>query len=267
MERNIIFYFSGTGNCLQVAKNIATSLENTELVFIKDTYQIKGHYERVGFVFPSYAMGIPKRVLQFIRELNLSEDITQYIFSVVTCNRGSGNCLAELQTELKKKGMSLQYGETLQMVGNNITLYDIPKNKEQLLEEAEQKGQYMSKNIILKIKNDIPRKQLVDTVYTAIGNQFFKAKEKQFVASNECIGCGTCEKLCPVSNIEMKNGKPIFLHNGCMNCLACMHWCPKKAINCGKTTQSRSRYHHPQVTLKEMLMTGKMTSEDKQHLI
>ena len=75
--------------------------------------------------------------------------------------------------------------------------------------------------------------------------------DKGFRVDENCNSCRICEKVCPVKNIRMKKGKPSWLHH-CEQCLACLHWCPKKAIQCGKKTRKRRRYHHPKVKLSDL---------------
>ena len=41
MEKNIIFYFTGTGNSLQAAKIIAKQLENCTLQLVSTYYKLK----------------------------------------------------------------------------------------------------------------------------------------------------------------------------------------------------------------------------------
>ena len=53
-------------------------------------------------------------------------------------------------------------------------------------------------------------------------------------------------------NIEMVNERPAWLHR-CEQCFACLQWCPQEAIQYGKKTVKYPRYHHPEVTLKDML--------------
>ncbi|MDR3600940.1 MAG: 4Fe-4S ferredoxin, partial [Desulfosporosinus sp.] len=62
--RNRIYFFTGTGNSLKVAQDIAKALPSCELVAIyKDTLlEIPSGYERIGFVFPNYAGGPPSMV-------------------------------------------------------------------------------------------------------------------------------------------------------------------------------------------------------------
>ena len=54
-----------------------------------------------------------------------------------------------------------------------------------------------------------------------------------FKADNEkCVSCGKCAKLCPMLNIEMKDGTPSF-GKDCIGCTACSFNCPTDAISIG----------------------------------
>ncbi|MCP3923743.1 MAG: hypothetical protein GY714_14270 [Desulfobacterales bacterium] len=59
---------------------------------------------------------------------------------------------------------------------------------------------------------------------------------KIMFASNNCVSCGMCAKLCPNNGIEMKNflGKkrPFWTYH-CENCMRCMGYCKKKAVEAG----------------------------------
>jgi len=44
MAKNIIFYFSGTGNSLKVAKDIAISIQDCELISIGKPHKLSGTY-------------------------------------------------------------------------------------------------------------------------------------------------------------------------------------------------------------------------------
>jgi ferredoxin len=74
----------------------------------------------------------------------------------------------------------------------------------------------------------------------------------KFWVDEKCNHCGICSKVCPAENILMVEGKPTWNHH-CEQCLACIHWCPQKAIQYGKKTTTYERYHHPEIQLKDML--------------
>ena len=59
MSKNIIFYFFGTGNSLKVAKDIATAIQDCELISMGKPYKLSGTYERIGVVYPVYIGGMP----------------------------------------------------------------------------------------------------------------------------------------------------------------------------------------------------------------
>ena len=57
-----------------------------------------------------------------------------------------------------------------------------------------------------------------------------------------CIGCGKCEKLCPLNNITLQNARPVWGTN-CTQCMACICYCPTRAIEYGKKSAGKPRYH------------------------
>lgn len=72
-----------------------------------------------------------------------------------------------------------------------------------------------------------------------------------FHVTEACNGCGICKNICPVANIELADGKPRW-QDRCEQCYACFHWCPQTAVQRGNKTHRQPRYHHPDVTLKQM---------------
>ena len=63
MSKNLIYCYSGSGNCLDIARNIAKKLGDTDIVMMRTAPAITDarEAERVGFVFPCYAGGLPER--------------------------------------------------------------------------------------------------------------------------------------------------------------------------------------------------------------
>jgi Fe-S-cluster-containing hydrogenase component 2 len=58
--------------------------------------------------------------------------------------------------------------------------------------------------------------------------------------------------VCPVNNIIIVDGKPHWQHR-CQQCLACLHYCPEIAIQYGDKTLKKGRYHHPEVSAKDLI--------------
>ena len=75
-----------------------------------------------------------------------------------------------------------------------------------------------------------------------------------------CDGCGICEKICPSCNIAVTDGKPLW-HDHCVMCFACLQWCPRESVQAGRATVGYERYHHPDITLADMLRAGQSWDE------
>ena len=62
MSENIIYCYSGSGHCLNMAKTIASYLGDTDIVLMR-SFPVKTdatEAKRVGFVFPCYGGGLPE---------------------------------------------------------------------------------------------------------------------------------------------------------------------------------------------------------------
>ena len=125
--KTTIFYYSGTGNSLKIAKDISAKLENSEIIPIAKLWEqnkIVPQSEKIGFIFPLYFMGCPSIILEFLNKLEV--DKVNYIFAVVTSHHGSsGATLYQINKILRKKSKALNAGFSIRMPGNYIPMYDI----------------------------------------------------------------------------------------------------------------------------------------------
>jgi ferredoxin len=133
-------------------------------------------------------------------------------------------------------------------------MYDITSEENQHLvfEKAKEKIKHITE-IIKDNKQEIKTERL-SFIGNILSNYFIKSlgeKDKNFIVDEKCNSCGICETVCPVSNIKMVDGKPQWQHK-CQQCLACIHFCPTIAIQYGKKTMKRKRYHQPEVTIKDI---------------
>ena len=67
-------------------------------------------------------------------------------------------------------------------------------------------------------------------------------KDRAFTVSDACIGCGQCARLCPTNNITLREGKPVW-GGDCTHCMACICRCPAEAIEYGRKSVGKPRYH------------------------
>ena len=257
--KNIIYYFTGTGNSLAVAKDLKTQLADAELIEIKKgvvaDQEIQA--ETVGIVYPVYCWGPPRLVADFLKGLKISG--STYVYCVAPYGGMLGYSNVFVENVLREKGVLLSAGFAVKMPGNFIPMYNVPSDKK--MGKMFSKKDVQVKQIAEVVKNkktsaiaksmSFVGKFLTAKVYPN-GIQDMKNFGLKFSVESSCNGCGICVKICPSANIVMKDNKPQWLKD-CEACLACIHWCPQKAIQAGKKTQSRKRYHHPAVSLKELM--------------
>jgi ferredoxin len=255
--KTTIFYFTGTGNSLKIAKDIASQLGDTALVPVQKaiTETLDLSAERIGLVFPVYMWGMPSIVAEFAEKMRAGND--KYVFAVVTYGGMPGATLLNLSRALEKQGTKLSAGFGIKMPGNYIPMYGAKpeeSQKKQFAKAAEKVDRIVD---IIKqggsckpAANGFLANALLSLVYKS-GMPRIHQMDKSFVALDKCNSCGICRTVCPVENIVMENGKPVW-QGKCEQCMACIQLCPVEAIQYGKKTEGRKRYHHPEIKLSEM---------------
>ena len=249
-DKSVVFWFSGTGNSLYAAKRISEAVGGVPLVRITDASPDEpagGTGAKVGFVFPSYYGNLPRAVRAFAEKVRIEPG--SYVFTVVTMGgMGQGSVWA-LDSLLKKRGITLNYGRCVLMNGNYIVNYD-------------------PAGAVSKVSNPVKIDSKIDACAADIAAGKHSVKKIPFIASNlykniealdagfitgeKCTGCGQCEKLCPVRNIRVENGRPRWLHH-CEHCVSCINLCPVKAIDYGEQTKTRGRYINPHIKIEELI--------------
>ncbi len=58
-------------------------------------------------------------------------------------------------------------------------------------------------------------------------------KANAFTAGDACTGCGQCVRRCPLNNITLQTGKPVWGQN-CTHCMACIATAPQRPSNTAK---------------------------------
>jgi ferredoxin/flavodoxin len=265
MRRNIIFFWSATGNSLHVAKEISERLwangESCELVSVAawrgESFRLGEEYAGIGFVFPVYFGGIPSPFEHFIERLDLSDVHDAYLFSVVTCGGSGGDSTnADLEQLLKrkKKGLSaahiITYYSSYYILHTELVYTTRPKSKVQTY-AGDKKLAEVVRAVFARRPTKIPGMNPIYHFGYDRKRHNLSRCDEQFTVSRHCTGCGQCARLCPMNNIELVADKPHWQHN-CALCLACLHWCPNRALEYGKISHARERYHHPAVTAEEI---------------
>jgi ferredoxin len=242
-----IYYFSGTGNSLWSAQKIAQSIDGEcELINIGDEVrknEIIVEADAVVLVFPSYAYGLPLCVRCFAQKAVLK---TRYIAAFVTFGSSPGGTLGALRRILKRKKINNCFYGRIPAPENYLALFGVqkPDKINRRLSMQREATEEAVRVIIERRENSVntfcPFSGFVWTLFS-LG---VKILYKFYRLSGDCNGCGICAKICPVSAITMRDGRPVFSKK-CEHCQGCVNICPLRAIQFGRAKFGAPGYCNP----------------------
>lgn len=248
---NEIYYFTGTGNSLQIAKDLKRELSEARLKKIAEYKGEQVTADSVGVVFPVYNWGAPIIVREFLQKLNVRKGI--YLYAIANYGGLPGKAIDQCKEELETRGFRLSAGFLVQMPGNYILGYGAKSDKKQkkLFQKEKVKIQRIAPIIKQKKTKKIEKSHtIVDRIFN---NHYYKevtefhAGDCNFHVNASCVNCGLCANHCPVNNIMMTKDGPKWQHH-CERCLACLQSCPKEAIDFKDMTKGKKRYVNPQMS-------------------
>jgi len=256
----VIYYFSGTGNSLFIARGIAGELggEAVSIARLAREEKISPKAQIVGIVHPVYAFGVPLIVERFVSKLDLAKD--QYLFTVANYAKVQGAGISRMHRSLKRKGLSPKAGFGMVMPNNYTPFGEAAcgEKREILFRRAGEK----IKEIARKVRSGLEYppetgsfllRWLVGEPVGFLGGKMMNSEDRNFFTSEKCDACGICSRVCPVDNIKFELSRPVWKHR-CELCFACFQWCPREAIEFGKNTAGKKRYRHPGAVLGDMLL-------------
>ena len=252
MSKNVIFCYSGSGNCLDIAKNIAKKLGDTDIVLMRSAPAVTDVQEakKVGFVFPCYAGGLPGDVEEYVKRIKVSPKA--YTFGIVSYAGYPGIGLSIINGIIPLDywaGISHQCS-CIWLFPHQLMLPPMGAAKAQ--RRAEKLAARIAEDIYyVKRKDRAPLSNPVNAFEAGLWPKLSGKKAARMKASDACVGCGQCVKLCPKGNIRLENGKASFGGN-CIGCLSCLQYCPTGAISLGGITEKRARYHNAKVSAADL---------------
>ena len=253
MSTNVIYCYSGSGNCLDMAKKIATELGDTDIVMMRYFPEITdaGKYERVGFVVPCHGGGLPGGVEDYIRAIHISPNA--YKFGVIQFAGYMGCGLHKIDDIVGLDywcGMS-NHCSAIWLMPHYLT---VPPTT---LKGAQKRSDKTALEVAADIKAmkksaKKPPKRIINAIESSGFGDINKLINKMMKVNDKCVGCGQCTRLCPKGNIKLVDGKASIGTN-CIGCMACIEYCPNEAINVGKITVKRARFHNSNVTAEDLM--------------
>lgn len=232
--RRIIFYFTGTGNCLYVARQLATA--DTILLSIPQLVK-QGQYDfeadEIGIVYPIYGHMPPYMVRQFIQKARLKAG---YKFAVLTFGARKCNAVEIWDGITRKAGHAFDYITTLIMVDNWLPNFDmseqmkldkhIPENLQRINADLAARRRWHE-----PVTEEERAMHAGFMAYTGLDPEkgFVMRSEKYFRVTDRCVDCGICTYVCPRGNYELTS-RGVKTAGDCEFCFACIHNCPQKAI-------------------------------------
>ena len=242
-----VFYFTATGNSLAVAKSIGGSLISIPQVVDSD----KLHYKDdvIGIVFPIFWWNLPIIVRQFMDKATLEAD---YLFAIGTYGNIVGGAMVNIQKQARQKGYSFNYINTVRMVDNYLSVFDMEKQVKGLPKKNVPECIALIVSDINERKNREARAHIGTKALTPLLGRRFKPDKSalKYTVDDRCTTCGICAQVCPVKNIAVSKKVEFYKH--CEGCMACLHLCPQTALHC-KGEKNDKRWRHPDVSLKEII--------------
>ncbi len=237
-KKRVILYFTGTGNCLYVARQLAD--EHTELLSIpqlmkQNKFELEA--DEIGLVYPIYGHMPPYMVRQFIQKAKLKAG---YKFAVLTYGARKCDAVEIWDSISRKANNTFDYINTLIMVDNWLPNFDmneqikmdknIPENLQKITADIHEHCHWHEP--VTEEERAMHRGFMA---YTGLDPEvgFLMKSEKYFTVTDACIDCGICVSVCPRGNYKLSS-QGVKMQGDCEFCFACIQNCPQKAIQFAK---------------------------------
>ena len=247
----MIIYYSSTGNTEFIAKELAARLGDETLnllEYVKADNPPELHSEKPFIICtPVFVCSIPLFLLRFLKRMKLTGNETLYVVFTSGGYAGIGNSAG--RHVARKLGMKYMGRAEFTMPRNYVVSGHYPPNTEEEIKKrliaSYRKLDDVTKTIQthgkLRERYVWLFEKLIILPFVPLWTKY-KYKTTSFYVTDKCVGCGKCEKLCPLNVVEMRDGKPTWSRETCTHCMACIQNCPCRAIEYKDRTESKPRY-------------------------
>lgn len=249
----MLFYFTATGNCLYVARQMEEHPLSIAQELKKDVLDYED--EMIGIVAPVYGGELPHIVRRFLEKAHFK---TEYLYMILTYGMNDSVAGEWAYYFGKSKKVHIDYVHTLQMVDNYVPVFDMNEQKAMDKKIPEQ---------LAIIQKEIQERKHFIPVPTTDGREKYEMASRRpknmndgsqiTVDLDQCIGCGLCTKVCPIGNFMIQDKKAKRKSETCEFCLACAHHCPRKAIYTALSDKNRdARYIHEAIQVVDIIQAN-----------
>lgn len=232
-------YFSGTGNSKYCITRFLHEYDaQAQAISIEDPSvlsHIKQH-KTIIIAYPIQYSCLPKIMYDFIRE---HQDVwkDKQIFILATMGLFSGDGCGVAARLLRKYNAHIIGGLHLKMPDSIADEKALKRSFDKNMELFKTADKNI-KHAVEMMKKGTPTNDGLRFYHHIIGlfaqRLYFQHKTKSYshklkIDANTCIGCGICKNLCPMDNIQIKDG----IAKGsdrCTMCYRCINACPNQAI-------------------------------------
>lgn len=258
----MVIYFSATGNTKLIAETLAQKLNDKTLDLLsrlkaKDYSAI--HSEKPFVICtPVYVSELPTFITGYLKKVSFTGSCD--VYGVLTNGGYSGIAGGQMKKIIRQKNLHFKGYAEFKLASNHITNKshkeiddaEIINRIKTSLSKAEEAAAVIQKGESFQNRHLFLLEYAV-TVPVAPVLCYFNQKTEGFRATEQCISCQKCVRLCPMNVIKMQDGKPVWKDKRCAHCMSCIQNCPKDAIEYKDTTVGKKRYSVARVNYKQSL--------------
>lgn len=269
-KKRVVLYFTGTGNCLYVARQLAG--KEGEILSIpqlmrKKQFEIEA--DEIGLVYPIYGHMPPYMVREFIKKAQLK---AEYKFAVLTYGMRKCNAVEIWDGISRKAGNVFDYIGTIVMVDNWLPNFDmneqmkidkhIPENLAKITSDLSNHRRW-HEPVTQEEREQHEGFMSLSGLDPEVG--FLMKADRSFRVTDDCIHCGICTYVCPRGNYQL-TGQGVKMQGDCEFCFACIQNCPQRAIQFkknedgtwpdGSEKNPNARYRNENVSLMELKLAN-----------
>lgn len=269
-KKRVVLYFTGTGNCLYVARQLAG--KEGEILSIPQLMrkkQFEIETDEIGLVYPIYGHMPPYMVREFIKKAQLK---AEYKFAVLTYGMRKCNAVEIWDGISRKAGNVFDYIGTIIMVDNWLPNFDmneqmkidkhIPENLAKITSDLSNRRRW-HEPVTQEEREQHEGFMSLSGLDPEVG--FLMKADRSFRVTDDCIHCGICTYVCPRGNYQL-TGQGVKMQGDCEFCFACIQNCPQRAIQFkknedgtwpdGSEKNPNARYRNENVSLMELKLAN-----------